>query len=934
MKKKSILLAFSLLCIFTSWAQTDQKLPLDPAVRHGQLENGMTYYIRHNELPKERAEFFIAHNVGAVLEEDHENGLAHFLEHMAFNGSVNFPGNSLISYLETVGVKFGQNLNAGTGFDQTVYNISNVPVLKEGVTDSCLLILHDWSGSLLLNEEEIDKERGVIREEMRGYGGAGWRVSNKIKSQVLPGNQYAKRDIIGSEEVILNFKPETIRNFYKKWYRPDLQAIVVVGDINVDEIENKIKTLFSDIPTPVNPAERIYYTVDDNEEPLVGIAQDKELTYTSVSIGYKHDPLPDELTGTVTHFLTNYFNSVARQIINNRLSDLAKKADPPFIGGYFYNGSFMGTKTKDAVQGAASIKDDKIELGFKTILREMERVNRHGLTESEYDRARTSILNSYENSYKERNKVYNASYAQRYVNHFLSGSYTPGIETEYQLINQIAPSIPIHMINTYIQGLMGDTNIVITLQGPEKDNVEFPTKEQLLQWYNDVKNETIEAFVDNVITEPLMSEIPQGGKIIKEEKDKRFDATVLTLSNGVKVVIKPTDFKDDQILMFAAGEGGTSHFDQKDRVNHALYNSLSNIGGLANFSQTDLQKVLSGKTAYVSPTVGEQHQGLSGASNVRDFETMMQLTYLHMTNPRTDEEVAQSIIGRLKSQMESQEADPEIAFTDTIAQMLYVDQILTPRLRASELEKVNYPLIMEWRKNLYKNANGFTFCFIGNIDLEKTKDLIVQYLGSLPSTGKPNKALPINEEYRKGIIKNHFTQSMENKKASVFDLYWTKDKYDLKEMVKMNLFTQVLRIVYTEKVREDEGGTYGVNVSGSMSSYPKGRRSVQISFQTEPGKELHLNSIIHAELAALAQNGPRQEDFDKVKEFSIKSYNEQLRENGYWLSVMGSYYKEGIDRHSDYLNLLNKMTPKDIQAIAKSLVKSGNQLEVIMVGVD
>lgn len=935
MKRTIFLLSLILCCVAPSWGQMDQKLPIDPNIRYGRLENGLTYYIRHNELPKERAEFFIAHKVGAVLEEDDQNGLAHFLEHMAFNGSMNFPGNSLINYLETVGVKFGQNLNAYTSMDRTVYNMSNIPVQKEGVVDSCLLILHDWSGSLLLTEEEINKERGVIREEMRSYGGASWRMGEKVKKQILPpGNRYAERSIIGTEEVIMNFSPETLRAFYKKWYRPDLQSIIIIGDVDVDEIEKKIQTLFADIPSPVNPAERIYFTVADNEETLVGIARDKEATYTVLSIAYKHDPLSKELKGTITDFLLTYFNAVASRIVNERLSELAQQADPPFIMARFYNGYFMGTQTKGAVQGSVNIKDNKIELGFKTILREMERVNRYGFTPSEYERARIAILNAYENAYRERDKVNNSSYAREYVSHFTQDLYIPGIEVEYQLINQLAPSISEEMISSYMQDLMGDNNIVITLEGPEKDDLAFPTKEQLLQWFNEVRSETIEPFVDNVIIEPLMAEIPQGGKIVKEEKEEKFGSTILTLSNGVKVVIKPTDFKDNQILLISTSPGGNGHFDQNDRINYNLYSSFANIGGLGNFSQIDLQKILAGKTVSVYPTINEIAQGLSGSSSIKDFETMLQLIYLHITAPRTDEEVAQSIIGRVKSQLENQEADPEAALSDTILNNLYVGSLFNTPIKAADMDKINYPLIMEWRKDRYKNANGFTFVFTGNIDAEESKDIIAQYLGSLPSSEITDKALPVNNEYKKGVIKNHFNQSMENKKASVFNIFWAMTNFNLKETIKMDMLSQILRIVYTEKVREDEGGTYGVGVGGSLATHPKGRATMQISFETQQGKETYLNEIIHQEFLRIAKNGPRQEDFDKVKEFCIKSHQEQIRENNYWSRTINAFYENGLDRYTNYLELVNKMTPKDIRDMAKKLTGSGNHIEVIMVGID
>jgi zinc protease len=931
MKKTLILSGFILICLTSVFAQQMQKLPIDPKIRYGKLENGITYYIRHNELPKERADFYIAQNVGAILEDDEQNGLAHFLEHMAFNGSVHFPDNSLVGYLESVGVKFGQNLNAYTSFDRTVYNISNAPV-REGIVDSCLLILHDWSGFLLLDEKEIDKERGVIREEMRSYGGARQRLNEKILPAILPDNKYSKRNVIGTEDIIMNFKPETIRAFYKKWYRPDLQGLIIVGDIDPEQIENKLKTLFADIPAPVNPAERVKIQVEDNEQPLVGIASDKEATGTALTISFKHKPLPQEMKGTVAELMLDYLNLIISEVTSERMSELTQQANPPFIGAGVQSDLFANTATEEALLGYVLIKNNEFETGTKAIVREIERVNRYGFTAAEYERARTNILTQYENQFKEKDKWVNARYANEYVNHFTMDGYIPGIETEYKMITMIAPNTPVEAVNQYVQELIGDKNIVIALTAPEKEDLVLPTENDLLKWYAEAKAEDIRQIEETANNEPLMPELPAGGGIAAESKDEKFGATVYTLSNGVKAVVKTTDFKDDEILMSATSPGGSSHFPDSEDVNMKLYDAVSNLGGLGAFSATDLTKALAGKNVSVNPTITPTHEGMSGASTVKDFETMLQLIYLHFTAPRTDENAYQSFIDRIKSQLESMEANPEIAIIDTLTKELYENIVRAKRVRAADLAKADYQTIINWRKDRYADASDFTFVFTGNIDAEKSKELIAKYLGALPSIKRTEDFVPININYRSGLRKNAFKQKMQNAKATIVDIYWTTLELTLRNHIEIDMLKQILQIVYTEKVREEEGGTYGVGVGTELSNYPKGRTALQISFETQPGKETALNGIVHAEFRKIAEDGPRSEDFNKAREFMLKHQQEQEQENSYWSSTVTDFYRFGYDRYSDYVKTLNAVTPDDIRNKAKAIIDARNLIEVIMTG--
>ncbi len=908
-------------------------LPIDPKVRYGQLENGLTYYIRHNELPKERAEFFIAQKVGSVLEEDNQAGLAHFLEHMAFNGTTNLPGKQMINYLESIGVKFGENLNAYTGFDETVYNISNVPVTREGIVDTCLLVLHDWSGCISLNEEEITKERGVIREEMRTRADAQFRQIEKLLPMIMPGSQYAKRLPIGTEEVVMNFKPQELRDYYHKWYRPDLQGIIIIGDIDVDKVEAKIKTLFADIPKPVNPAKRIYYPVPDNKEPLVGIVTDKEATNTQLMVFFKHDITPEEQERSMVGLVQHYINQVMSSIVAERFNAMTEKADPPFIYAMGRDGRFYVADTKDAWMTIGVAKEGEVKRTLTALVTEVERMKKFGFTVSEYERAKTNVLKSYENAYNERDKQKNNNYAEEYVEHFVRGGAIPGIENEYQWINQMAPNIPLEAINNEVKQLIGDENIVISLVGPEKEGISYPSNEELLAWFKEAQNIPVEPYKEDAIDKPLIEKMPKAGKVAATTKDAVFGTTNYQLSNGVKVVIKTTNFKDDDIQMEATSPGGSSHFPESEAANIKVYSSVVDLGGLSGFNTIDLRKVLAGKKVGVDPTINVTNEGFKGFSSVKDFETMLQMIYLYFTAIREDQESFQSYMVKTKDMLKSQEAEPSIALVDSIQKILYQSPARISRLKVSDLDKVSYPTIMKWYKDRYKNAGDFTFVFVGNIDPEIVKPMIEQYLGALPSINRKETFVPVNLSFKKGSYETIFDKKVENPKATVVDTYTGNLEFGLVNNVKMSMLSQILRIVYTEKVREDEGGTYGVGVSGYISEYPKGQMMLQMSFDTNAEKMLKLNDIIKAEFKSMAEQGPRQEDFDKVKEFMLKKFKENEQENGYWKSIILQYYRSGYNGYTDYLKVLNAITPNDIKVFAKSILDQKNEKTIIMNGV-
>lgn len=927
------LLAIALIvcCNFQqALAQQQPPIPVDPNVRIGKLDNGLTYYLRKNNLPANRADFYIAQKVGSIQEEENQRGLAHFLEHMCFNGTTHFPGDALKQYLERIGVKFGENLNAYTSVDETVYNISNVPVNTPGAVDSCLLILHDWSNDLTLDPKEIDKERGVINEEWRTRMSAMQRFQEKLLPAMFAGTKYATCFPIGTMDVVMNFKPQTLRDYYEKWYRPDLQGIVVVGDIDVDAVEAQIKKLFADVPAQPNAAKREYYPVNDNKEPIVLIARDKEQPHIQAIVFNKHKATPASEKDKIGYLVENYATNLINNMLNARLNELLQEANPPYIYAGSYDGDFFVAKTKQAFTGIVVCKEDAVESGIATLLREMERARRFGFTESEYQRARAEYLRNLESAYNERDKRKNDEYINEYVRHFLDNEPIPGIENEYGIISQIAPSIPVEPLNMMMQTLVTDTNQVVAIFGPEKENLKMPTEDAIKKILHDVKAEELAPYVDKVSDEPLMKETPKGGKIISEQKDDVFGTTMLTLSNGVKVIIKKTDFKADEIIMKGVSLGGSSLFPDSEIININGLDAVS-VGGLGNFSTVDLEKILAGKRASVGYGIGDKTESVNGYCSPKDFETMMQLTYLTFTAPRRDDDAFASYKNRNKAAWLNQEMNPMTAFGDSVTYALRMGHPRTLRVKSDMVDKMDYDKILAMYQDRFKDASDFTFIFVGNVDIEEMKPLIAEYLGALPSINRKESFKDNKIEYRKGVYKNEFIREQETAKASNFVCFTGTCKYDLKNTILMDMTCQVMDLVYTEKVREDEGGTYSVYVGGNLSKYPKEIAGLQVIFDTAPSKREKLMKIIFAEIEHIAKEGPSETNLNKVKEFMLKKHTEDLKENSYWMGSIDEYLFTGMNPVKDYEQMVNSITAKDIQKFADDLFKQKNEVEVSMI---
>ena len=927
--KKTVAVVLMFGGAISAFAQQLPPIPTDPNVRIGKLENGLTYYIRQNKLPEKQADFYIAQKVGSILEEDSQRGLAHFLEHMCFNGTTNFPGNALREYLETIGVKFGENLNAYTSVDETVYNISNVPVIRDGIIDSCLLILHDWANDLTLDPKEIDKERGVIHEEWRSRTGAMMRMYEKTFPVMFKDSKYAYRLPIGIMEVVDNFPYKDLRDYYEKWYRPDQQGIVVVGDINVDQIEAKIKKTFSSIEMPKNAAKREYFPVPDNDEPLITIAKDKEQQIPLIYLFHKHDVVPNDQKNNVGYLAVNYMTSMIGQMINNRFYEMVQKPNPPFIQAYAGDEDFIVAKTKAAFTGMAASKEDGILPATESLVREIERVRQFGFTAGEYSRAKADYLRALESTYNERNKTRSVNYVQEYVRHFIDNEPIPGIENEYAIMNQLAPSIPVEAINQFVKQLIGDKNIVLSVFCPDKETMKYPTEAELKNVLMKVKAEKLEAYVDKVSNEPLLKEKPQPGKVVKSEQGM-FGSKILTLSNGVRVILKPTDFKADEIQMRAFSLGGNSLFKTEDLIQYSFIDQIVSLGGLGNFNAVDLDKVLAGKMASVAPYVSSLSEGLKGTCSPKDLETMLQLTYLRFTAPRQDKDAFASFVSRNKAALANKDADPNMALSDSINVALYQRNPRVLSLKASTFDQINYDRVMELYKDRFAEAGDFTFMLIGNIDEKVATPLIEQYLGGLPTIGRKENYRDTKVEIRKGLYNNDFIRKMETAKSTVFMLAHGDVKFNHKNYLMMNIMGQLLDILYTQTVREEVGGTYGVSCFGSVSGMPREEGTFQIMFETDPVKRPEMVKLIRQGIDQYIKEGPKAEDLKKVKEYMLKTFQQNQKENNYWNNALYNYYWANMDVNTHYVETLNSITLKDLMKFAKDFFGQKNMIEVSM----
>jgi zinc protease len=938
MKKFFTTLAMSLVLGSSALvAQQIQPLPMDPSVRYGKLPNGLTYYIRHNDLPEHHAEFFIAQKVGSVLEEESQRGLAHFLEHMAFNGTKNYPDKGLLEYLQRHGVKFGTNVNAYTSIDETVYNISDVPIdeaLHPGIVDSCLLILHDWSGYLTLDGDEIDKERGVIHEEWRTRTSAALRMYDTILPKLIPGNRYAERMPIGLMSVVDNFSYDELRNYYHKWYRPDLQGIFVVGDVDVDAVEQKIQTLWSDIHMPENPAERVYYKVEDNVEPLVAVASDPEQNYNLLSVMYKSDPLPDELKLSQIGYMTSILENIITKALDQRLSELTEKADAPFLQAGTGIGDYIVCKTKECFELDVIFRENEWQKGLNAAMAVVLSAAKYGFTDSEIERVKADIMSGMENAYNERDKRKNRPIVSEIQRNFLDAEPMPGIEMEWQMIQQILPMLNAQMINQVMAQVITPNNVALMVMGQQKEGNVLPTEEQLLAAYKESLNQEVTAYEEALSGIELMPNLPaNAGKVVKEEAGD-WGSTVWTLSNGVTVVFKQTDFKKDQVLMNAYSKGGTRLDMSQPNIVRQTVEDLATVGGVGQFSNTDLPKVLAGKNASVGLSVDARSEGLSGTAAPKDLRTLFELVYLNMTDLRYDEEAYQAWFNRQKTQLEMIQDNPQKIMSDSLQYTLYPGLPDMVPTQLEDLALIDYKKGYELGKQRFANAADFTFYFVGNVDVDSLRTMSEQYLAALPASKereqRPDAVLPVA-----GSRENRFDLPMQQAKTSVYDLFYVYDTpYTLKNGLVANMLGQSVSIIFTETIREEEGAVYSPHAQASMDS-STGLLTLLYLFDTGADKRENAENVAYREIKRIADEGVREDVFQKVHDYMAKSHQEQVKENAYWLSNLQMKREFGINTVDNWEETFNSITADDVKALLnRFLSPEATRIQFVANGVE
>lgn len=930
---KHILSILSLLVVAVAMsAQQPVPLPIDSAVRYGQLPNGLTYYIRHNEEPKQRCDYHIAQRVGAVLEEDNQNGLAHFLEHMAFNGTQHFPGKGIINYFESIGVNFGGNINAYTSIDETVYRLSDVPTIREGIIDSALLVMHDWSCGLLLLGEEIDAERGVIREEWRTGATANRRLWKESRALMFPNSQYGKRDVIGDTAVINNFEYQALRDYYHKWYGPDNQAVVVVGDIDVDVIENKIKALWANVPERTNRGERPLYSVDDNKEPIVAIVTDKEAQQTRIQLYWKHPQTPLYMQGTNMSYLLDRCRNLITNMLDTRFEEASMKPDAPFVGAGA--GYFELVKLRDAFTAITVAKEGMETEAYAALLYELEKMRRYGFTESELEIAKTNMLSSFEKAYNSRQTRRNISLAQEYIRHFEDNEPIPGIEFEYEFVKQMMPFITLEMINNIAQKqLIGSENLIICITGVDKQGVHIPSKDMALLMLNAMPTMDIEAPVEEKIDRPLVAHTPKKGKIKKQRFNLSLGTTEWILNNGIRVVFKNTDFSHDQILMEAFSPGGLSLVPTADLPSAALATSIFQMSGLGEFSYTDLQKVLAGKQVRVNPSIEDYEENISGSSTVRDLETMLQLTYLTFGDPRYDEQAYQTLMSMLRTQLKNKEKNPKAIFRDSLSLFSTGHSERTLIMNEQLLERVNLDKAFDIYRQRFANPADFTFVFVGQINPEDpaTKELILQWLGGLKTKGKKEKFVDWKVRQPEGDNKLYFRREMTTRTATNRIEYALYDiPYSLEMRLNLQMVGRVLDTRYLESVREREGGSYGVGVGGGMKRIPVNEQYLIIQFDTDPDKQDRIMQVINEEIETILRDGPLANDVTKEKASMLKDFEENLRDNDWWQTIIYRFYRDGENVVEHYVAAVEGITQESVREALQTLVGANNRIEVVM----
>jgi zinc protease len=898
-------------------------LPVDSSVTMGKLPNGLRYYIRVNHEPRNRAELRLVVNAGSILEDSSQRGVAHFVEHMAFNGSTHFERQELVSYLESTGVRFGADLNASTSFDETIYRLT-VPTDSAGLLSRGIQVLEDWAHGLSFDSSEIDRERGVVIEEWRRGQGASQRISDKIFPVLFAGSRYAKRIPIGDPETIRTVPRQTLVDFYEKWYRPDLMAVVAVGDFDRDSVERLIKQHFSALKPAEGSAERPVYPVPPHDSTLVAVATDPEATSSAVAVYYLQ-PVREERS--VGDYRQELVEDLYNSMLNSRFGEMAQRADPPFIGA----GSAQGrvVRSSEAYVLSALVADGGIARGLGALLTEAERVVQHGFTPTELERQKRELLRAVERAYDERDKLSSSSLVGDYVDNFLSGEPIMSVGEQWKLTQELLPGIQLSEVNRLAESWLRGKNRVMTASAPARDSAEVPTGAQLVAIADSVEAARVVAYVDSSATGDLVETPPQPGRIVGEKKFAEVGVTEWTLSNGARVYLKPTDFKADQLLFRAFSPGGTSLAPDSLFVPARTATSVVVVGGVGRFSATELEKALAGKSVNVTPTIGAYQEGIAGGGSPKDASTIFQLIYLYFTAPRADSTAFLSYQSRVKALVANRGANPAAAFSDTLEVILSRHHPRAEPLTSATFDRMNLGQSIAFYRDRFADASDFTFVFVGNIDTTAMKPLVERYIATLPSTHRKESWRDIGMDYPRGVIQRDVRKGSDEKSQTQI-VFSGPFRYTRHDVYMLSALVDVLQIRLRDRLREQLGGTYSVGVSANPTQHPRERYAVAVGFGSAPGRVDELTRATFAEIDSLKKYGPTKADMEKVKEIELRERESAMRENASWLSLLASYVQNGWELRDilSYDENVRSLSATDVRDAARKYLDEKNYVSV------